>query len=229
MSAETNTQRRLFVISAGECLAMPAALLAAGWTAEQFVAALGEGIAPNADLMCFTGEYLTIPDDPNFSAAAGQGVRPHQANYDPSMGQTVRCDSAARSDGRHHGPFGLGATGVAWYRLPATKGLSTAPLGVDGCVSDGCDNGEYHCGTDAPGWLSGWLGEGDPDASYSIPSDGSLPPPVGQPPAGGTVCFDSGASDCDYHTRVRAVSCGGFDLWELPPAPGCSMGFCLTT
>ena len=84
-----------------------------------------------------------------------------------------------------------------------------------------------------PGWLSGWPADsaGQPDERYATPADGSLPPPVGHPPAVGTVCFDDdvGFGDpCVSSAPVQAVTCGAFALWELPPAPssGCS-GYCL--
>ena len=50
---------------------------------------------PNADLVCFTDVYLTVPNDPHLSIAAGQGVyRPGTQNYDSSMPSTFRCDAA---------------------------------------------------------------------------------------------------------------------------------------
>ena len=46
-----------------------------------------------------------------------------------------------------------------------------------------------------------------------------------------TLCFDYDASDSCYSgTTVRAVSCGTFALWDLPPAPsdyGRCCGYCL--
>ena len=159
------------------------------------------GIADNADAVCF-GVYITVPDDPDLLTSAGRGDR---------------CGPA-------HGPFGLQQVGTSWYRLPAGKMLPTAPSEPD------------HCGTEATGWLSGWpaAADGQPDSTYAIHADGSLPPPVGAAPAAGTVCFDSGgqlggANHCLHSTQIRAVSCGPFDLYELPPAPGtgyCS-GYCL--
>ena len=133
-----------------------------------------------------------------------------------------------------HVPFGLrqaggvddGGNDTRWYRLPTGKGLPTAPPGTE------------HCGTRCTGWLSGWPAgdEGQPDVLYDTPSDGLLPPPVGQPPAVGTVCFDDGRDAyerLDHHTcysptLVRAVSCGAFALWELPPTPSDVLsGYCL--
>jgi hypothetical protein len=92
--------------------------------------------------------------------------------------------------------------------------------------------GDHHCGTYWTGWLSGWPAgaEGQPGDDYATPADGSLPPPVGRPPAPGTVCFDYGGSTCDASTAVRAVSCGAFALWELPATTGdgtVCYGYCL--
>ena len=136
----------------------------------------------------------------------------------------------------------------SWYRLPTGKGLPTAPPGVG------------HCGTTGTGWLSGWpaAADGQPGLhgngctepsdsqacteNYATHADGSLPPPVGLPPAAGTVCFDFHQTDlkvgwdavdmrntCLFSTQIRAVSCGAFALYELPPAPNWGMcsGYCL--
>eukprot|EP01052_Picozoa_sp_SAG31_P007779 SAG31_NODE_377_length_16533_cov_99.867957_2_plen_207_part_00 len=178
------------------------------------------GVAPVADLVCFTATFIAVPDDPNLRTSAGQGVHSRYPNYDqsmrsdPNVGTTWRCDSAG-----HGGPFGLGQSTTAWYKLPADHSLATMPPGG------------YHCGTDGTGWLTGWPAEaaGHPDSRYATPADGSLPPPVGAPPASGTVCFDDMYSvPCYASTSVRAVSCGSFALWELPPPihVGC-FGYCL--
>ena len=50
---------------------MPASLLTAGVTASQFAAGLAAGVDANAAAVCFTAEYLTVPDDPNFLVSAG--------------------------------------------------------------------------------------------------------------------------------------------------------------
>ena len=92
------------------------------------------GIADNADPVCF-GVYITVPDDPDLLTSAGRGDR---------------CGPA-------HGPFGLQQVGTSWYRLPAGKGLPTAPPG------------RGHCGTEYTGWLSGWpaAANGQPDLHYA--------------------------------------------------------------
>ena len=251
-------------VETGKCLAMPAALLSAGVTAEQFAAALGEGISMNADMVCFTrGHCITaeqfatglqagLPVNANvafflgfslgeltmsqWTAGLDAGVDPladpacfnaflavpdDDPNLMTSAGRGERCDAAEgvvhptstwppTADRECHGPFGLQQSGARWYRLPAGKALPTAPPGW------------LHCGTDATGWLSGWPAgaEGLPGTSYATPPDGSLPPPLGSPPAAGAMCFSYGSSSCGGgSTPIRAVSCGAFALWELPPIP----------
>jgi hypothetical protein len=203
---------------------MPTTLIAAGVTTQQFTAGLAAGISVSAFPTCFSGNYTTVPNNLNLRTSAGQGRYSAANNYDPSMPSTIRCDSVHDSDCRNGrytqcgGPFGVGQSGTAWYRLPAGHSLPTAPVRP------------LHCGTDATGWLSGWAGPGQPDRHYATPAGSSLPPPVGNPPAAGTVCFHSGGADlptCDSHIPVRAVSCGAFALWELQPVPICTRGYCL--
>jgi hypothetical protein len=75
------------------------------------------------------------------------------------------------------------------------------------------------------GWLSGWRGDWanyDPnsDQDYVVPADGALPPTTSLPPTDGAVCFDYGSyGTCYKPAVVRAVGCGAFDLWSLPPTP----------
>ena len=150
------------------------------------------GVDPIADPVC-SGVYITVPDDPAFMTTSTCSQPYCRGGRDDSISFGSR------------GPFGLGANGTAWYRLPANKGLPTAPTG------------QQLCGTYSPGWLTGWPAEAEeqPGHGDETPADGTLPPPVGSPPAVGTVCF-GGCNPCDHSTRVRAVSCGAFALWELP-------------
>ena len=162
----------------------------------------------DADAACF-GPYTEVPDDPALRASAGQGKDDYD-NYDPALPSDWRCDDAA------HGAFGAGA--AAWYRLPPGRGLPTAPPG------------KAHCGTWSAGWLSGWrgaAGTAPDDEHYAVPADGALPPAAGLPPAHGAVCFENGFT-CLQPVAVRAVGCGDFDLWALPPIPYCSLtAYCL--
>jgi hypothetical protein len=240
----------------GEVLPPPVAALLPGVSREQHDRAVAAGVDPAADAVCFTAAFLTVPDDANLLASAGQAGWADWDNYDPRMPSSIRCDAPEGTDldswaTQGHGPFGLrhiSTNGTGWYRLPAGKGLPTAPPG------------EYHCGTPQTGWLTGWpagadthLGwasrapgternrdyaagfdagqPGQPSYHYATPADGSLPPPVGSPPVAGTVCFGAERGfTCQCSRRVRAVSCGAFALWELPPVGGCRRdcsGYCL--
>jgi hypothetical protein len=200
--------------------------LPTGVSREQHDRAITAGVHPAADSVCFTTAFLTVPDDPRLFTSAGQGAFSSSDNYDPSLPPMYRCDAAegyisTSGQGHGHGPFGLRQGDTSWYRLPAGSGLPTAPPG------------HYHCGTAYTGWLSGWPtgAEGLPERNYATPADGTLPPPVGSPPAAGVACFDGhsgGSTSCDSPTPVQVVSCGAFTLWELPPAPSTSYhGYCL--
>jgi hypothetical protein len=167
----------------------------------------------NADPACF-GPYTKVPDDPDLRVSTGQGASKYAANYDPAAPSDWRRDNAV------HGAFGAGA--AAWYLLPPGRGLATAPPG------------RCHCGTNIAGWLSGWSGAAGTapgDDQYAVPADGALPPAAGLPPADGVVCFDYGiyaARTCYKPKVVRAVGCGAFDLWSLPPLhQGIQGAYCL--
>jgi hypothetical protein len=46
----------------------------------------------------------------------------------------------------------------------------------------------------------------------------------------GLACFDNSVGATCYSlltSQIRAVSCGGFSLWELPPATICDAAYCL--
>jgi hypothetical protein len=200
---------------------LTAAQAEAGITAAQFIAAVhGRGITLDADPICFTTEYTTVPDDPKFRTDIGQNNRGVARNYNVHAGW--RYDDTESTPG---GPFGLDKPMGTWYRLPDHRGLATSPPG------------RYTCSTDVTGWLSGYVQTSTapaPRVGYSTWADGTLPPPVGAPPAGGTVCFDAcigkGATcsdgTCYASVPISAVSCGAFALWALPAAPH-HTGYCL--
>jgi hypothetical protein len=226
-----------------DALPLPVAGLPPSVSREQHDRAVAAGVDPGSDAVCFTAEFVTVPDDPNLLVSVGQGGLSSWRNYNPGMPPTWRCDAVEGTtglftgsafNGEGHGPFGLRQGGVdgsgnstRWYRLPVGKGLPTSPPGGT------------HCGTGFAGWLSGWpaAAEGQPGIHYSTPADGSLPPLVGSPPAAGIVCFSYGPvgtddEACEFPTPVRAVNCGAFTLWELPPARTISdgdrcSGYCL--
>ena len=186
--------------------------LRAGVTVEQRTAGLANNIPWNAHPICFTGDYVTVPDDPHLST-----------NYSGTWGD-FRCDAAEgftdNTGIQGHGPFGLEQRGTGWYRLPAGKGLPTAPHARIGS-----------CGGWDTGWLTGWSGADRPDKHYSTPADGSLPPPVGHRPAAGLMCFEGPPKlgTCyDTPVTIYALSCGRFALWELPPASICHQLYCMS-
>ena len=102
--------------------------------------------------------------------------------------------------------------GGRWYRL-AGSGGDALPLSHPG---------DYHCGTHATGWLSGWAGEGDPPQSYT---GAGRYPAAAEGVAEMTACFAGYSSPCDSHAAVGVVRCEGFLLWRLADA-GCSCGYC---
>eukprot|EP01047_Picozoa_sp_COSAG01_P048959 COSAG01_NODE_4807_length_4725_cov_2.316915_2_plen_922_part_00 len=216
----------------GACLSMPPALVAAGVTAEQFAARLGNGVDVRADAVCF-GAYHTVPDNPRVRTSAGRGY---------GTGRRSDCPRTAADSTmpNTNGAFGLGQPPDAWYRLPTGRGLAGTPPGPFRCSSShgtgwlsgfgasapACYNGVLYGGTSNP------RGLGCPGDSYSVNADGTLPPLVGVPPADGTVCFDYGPAPshtCYNSVAVRAVECGAFSLWQLPPLPMgiCSGAYCL--
>eukprot|EP01052_Picozoa_sp_SAG31_P006784 SAG31_NODE_316_length_17841_cov_33.716154_4_plen_1183_part_00 len=195
-----------------DCAALPL-----GVTGSQRMAGIASGVPWNADPICFNTDYYTVADDASFTVAQATADRAH-----------YRSDDLA-------GPFELGQGGSGWYRLPEGKRLPTARTGY------------YQCGTRFTGWLSGWPAEADglPNPRYAEPANGTLPPPVGHPPSEGTVCFSNWDSEeqsngpaCTFPIKIRAVNCGPFALWELPPPGGkwntlgddggTSAGYCLT-
>ena len=181
---------------------------------EQFVKRINEGVAVNADPVCFTANYVTVPDNPAFRNA----YEGSSSDYGPPSCQSGSVCTCCRDDS-HDGPFGLGVGGgqdacvdagaagaagaawsrnASWYRLP--KSLATSP-------ARGYYDYNYHCGSSgATGWLR----------------DGSRPPPVGAPPAAGVICFQPRYSSeryvpsCVGSMKIQSVSCGRFALWQLP-------------
>ena len=76
---------------------------------------------------------------------------------------------------------------------------------------------------------SGWAtpqGGGAPPGSYS---GAGRYPAAAEGVVESTVCFNDqygGGNSCDSHVQVGVVRCGGFLLWRLPDAPGCTSGYC---
>ena len=109
------------------------------------------------------------------------------------------------------------------------KTMATAPSGL-ARKANGCQLRPPRLGAlrYVPHRLAKWVVG---HSYYDTPADVSLPPPVGMPPAEGTICFNNDYDHtCEVHTSVRAVSCGVFTLWALPPVT-CDFGptsYCIT-
>ena len=84
---------------------------------------------------------------------------------------------------------------------------------------------DFHCGTRATGWLSGWNSSiGDPVSSYNETGEY---PSLAQEVANATVCFvDGGRGTCALHVTIGVVKCENFFLWRLPYTAGCDVGYC---
>eukprot|EP01052_Picozoa_sp_SAG31_P011505 SAG31_NODE_653_length_13152_cov_4.899487_1_plen_747_part_00 len=181
-----------------------------------------DGVDLAADAVCFNSTYLTVPNDHRFSTSSGQGANTDHIRFDGSLPSVYRCDAPnGYTDGNWlgQGPFGLGATTKAWYRLPVGKQLATRNTGLEAC------------GTFSGGWLSGWPANAKemPDHGYHTAFIGAFAPPIGAPPRRGIVCFDDGSNGaCHHPVEVYAVSCGAFVLWELPPPTSCPSAYCLS-
>ena len=86
----------------------------------------------------------------------------------------------------------------AWYRfvMPAgTRIPESSP-------------GSYHCGTNAPGWLSG-----------SHPTSTAETVDV-------KFCFDWSGNDCRWSTKGKITNCSGFFVYYLEKTPACSLRYC---
>eukprot|EP01052_Picozoa_sp_SAG31_P028075 SAG31_NODE_2678_length_5265_cov_2.765389_2_plen_239_part_00 len=217
----------------GDCFAIPT-----GVTIEQFLAGLAEGVAADADAACFS--YIAVRDDPQLRTSAGQGGYSGSPNYDAVVnGGKYRADCAEGTSypdnwgDEGHGPFKMGQVAATWYRLPASHELPITPPG------------RYHCGADIPGWLSGFgpsppvcadpgqRPRGCPDRHFSGAASDVLLPRAGAPPINATICFDTGSTPnpnryyCYYSVAVRALGCGPFVVWWIPPTPWCNFAYCL--
>jgi len=67
---------------------------------------------------------------------------------------------------------------------------------------------KHHCGTHAPGWLSG-----------------SHPTRVGQT-VNGKVCFHWGSNCCQWHANIQIKRCNGFYVYKLGKTPVCWLRYC---
>ena len=85
----------------------------------------------------------------------------------------------------------------AWYRFTRAAGRQMPTQ----CVA------RSHCGTTAPGWLSG----GHPTVAQGVVQR--------------TVCFTSSRC-CQWSRSIRVQNCGAFFVYEFSGTPGCSFRYC---
>ncbi|KAK3751509.1 hypothetical protein QZH41_006832 [Actinostola sp. cb2023] len=85
-----------------------------------------------------------------------------------------------------------------WYRFMGAAG-SAMPTK---CVA------KNHCGTHAPGWLSG---------SHPTQAQGTVTR---------KVCFNWSNKCCNWNINIRVRNCGGFYVYELSKTPHCHLRYC---
>ena len=85
-----------------------------------------------------------------------------------------------------------------WYRFTGAAG-SAMPTK---CVA------KNHCGTHAPGWLSG---------SHPTQAQGTVTR---------KVCFNWSNKCCNWNINIRVRNCGGFYVYELSKTPHCHLRYC---
>ena len=148
----------------------------------------------------------------------GYGFRQDGSPESNSMcNERTRWSGWTDGSGYCHGPFGLGATRLAWYRFPP---------------------GPNHCGTNVPGWLSGWTGPGllQCDGSMndngerllgcgcSKPADGSLLPLVGAATGDRRCLFQQRTGNPATSFGMRSFGTPGqHAMWCPHPSPRCLM------
>ena len=86
----------------------------------------------------------------------------------------------------------------AWYRFTGAAGRQMPTRVVP----------RNHCGTHAPGWLSG----GHPTVAQGIVTR--------------RVCFHWTRSSCQWSRIIRVQNCGAFFVYELQPTPTCRLRYC---
>ncbi|CAF3152100.1 unnamed protein product [Rotaria socialis] len=98
------------------------------------------------------------------------------------------------------GPLFNISNGGSWIRF----------VGTGGTIIPMTPPHATRCG----GYLAGWF-------------NGTLPTTMGTV-VNATVCFDVNISVCTFTVEVSVISCGGFYVYFLPPAPICNGRYCTT-
>ena len=86
----------------------------------------------------------------------------------------------------------------AWYRFTGSAGNKMADRVV----------ATQHCGTHAPGYLTG----GHPTMAQGIVQR--------------KVCFHWSKNNCHWSSIIRVRSCGAFYVYELSKPPACNLRYC---
>ena len=86
----------------------------------------------------------------------------------------------------------------AWYRFTGSAGNKMADTVV----------ATHHCGTHAPGYLTG----GHPTVAQGVVQR--------------KVCFHWSNNKCRWSSLIRVRSCGVFYVYELSKPPACSLRYC---
>ena len=67
---------------------------------------------------------------------------------------------------------------------------------------------EFSCGTHAPGWMEG---------EYPSVDEGAVDR---------RVCFNWAGNQCNWESAIQVRNCGDYYVFNLPPAPVCSLRYC---
>ena len=85
-----------------------------------------------------------------------------------------------------------------WYRFTGAAGTAMPTK----CVA------KNHCGTHAPGWLSG----AHPTIKYQVVTS--------------KVCYHWSNNCCNWSNNIRVRNCGSFYVYKLARTPHCHLRYC---
>ena len=115
----------------------------------------------------------------------------------------TKLSDANRASGTHRGNLlkcdrNDLASSPAWYRFTDAAGtrMPTSPVAI------------HHCGTHAPGWMSG---------QHPTKDDGVVQR---------KVCFHWSNNVCRWSVNIDVRNCGAFYVYKLPKTPYCWLRYC---
>jgi len=142
-----------------------------------------------------TGNYICVATSAGvFGAETGTYIEAHHGECQSyrTLGESDRAQS-------YRGVAKCDSSLVkAWYRFTASAGNKMADTLVL----------KYHCGTNAPGYLTGGH------------------PTVAQGAVSRRVCFHWSSNSCYFSTDIRVRNCGAFYVYELSKPPSCHLRYC---